>query len=136
MTSGVICPAGIFMPCILIGCALGQVYAEIHNILFVRDDILWKIDFKTNIVTNVIDNLGQPNTYFNVPSDIFYNNRFVGARVLRLTIDKAGNIYMLLMSSNENEILIVSPGAGPGIIRYYIIKIEAKTEKLIVLSTS
>jgi len=44
MTSGVICPAGIFMPCILIGCALGQVYAEIHNILFVRDDILWKIE--------------------------------------------------------------------------------------------
>lgn len=32
------------MPCILIGCALGQVYAEIHNILIVKDDIFWKIE--------------------------------------------------------------------------------------------
>jgi chloride channel 7 len=44
MTSGVICPAGIFMPCILIGCSLGQVYAEIHNVLFVKNDIFWTID--------------------------------------------------------------------------------------------
>jgi CBS domain-containing protein len=41
MTSGVICPAGIFMPCILIGCALGQVYAELHNLMIVKEDIFW-----------------------------------------------------------------------------------------------
>jgi chloride channel 7 len=44
MTSGVICPAGIFMPCILIGCALGQVYSTFHNWLFVSIDTLWRIE--------------------------------------------------------------------------------------------
>jgi chloride channel 7 len=44
MTSGVICPAGIFMPCILIGCALGQVYAKFHNWLLAEKDFLGKID--------------------------------------------------------------------------------------------
>ena len=31
------------MPCILIGCALGQVYAQAHNWVFVKNDILWNI---------------------------------------------------------------------------------------------
>lgn len=91
-------------------------------------DILWKIDFKTNIVTNVIDNLGQPNTYFNVPSDIFYNTHFVSADVLRLTIDKAGNIYMYLLGYNYL-------GLNSIIRSYYIIKIEANTGKLTVVLT-
>jgi hypothetical protein len=94
-------------------------------------DILWKIDFKTNIVTNVIDNLGQPNTYFNVPSDIFYNKGFASTGVLRLTIDKAGNIYMCLKALNKLAI-----GLGPAETpSYYIIKIEANTGKLTVVLT-
>lgn len=34
VTSGTIVPAGIFLPCILIGCALGQLYAPVHNQMF------------------------------------------------------------------------------------------------------
>lgn len=34
ITSGVIVPAGIFLPCILIGCALGTVYTGFHNSVF------------------------------------------------------------------------------------------------------
>lgn len=34
ITSGTMTPAGIFLPCILIGCALGQIYAPIHNKMF------------------------------------------------------------------------------------------------------
>lgn len=44
MTSGVIAPAGIFMPCILIGCALGQCYGYLHNIVFNDQDIFWRVD--------------------------------------------------------------------------------------------
>jgi CBS domain-containing protein len=38
ITSGTIVPAGIFLPCILIGCALGTVYAELHNSIFHPSD--------------------------------------------------------------------------------------------------
>ena len=34
ITSGALVPAGIFLPCILIGCALGQLYAPVHNLMF------------------------------------------------------------------------------------------------------
>ncbi len=34
ITSGTIVPAGIFLPCILIGCALGQLYGPVHNKMF------------------------------------------------------------------------------------------------------
>ena len=34
LTSGVIAPAGIFLPCILIGCAMGTVYSSAHNTIF------------------------------------------------------------------------------------------------------
>lgn len=34
VTSGTMCPAGIFLPCILIGCALGQLYGPLHNKIF------------------------------------------------------------------------------------------------------
>ena len=34
ITSGTIVPAGIFLPCIIIGCALGTVYATLHNNIF------------------------------------------------------------------------------------------------------
>ena len=30
VTSGTAVPLGIFIPCILIGCSLGHIYAEIH----------------------------------------------------------------------------------------------------------
>lgn len=39
ITSGTIVPAGIFLPCIIIGCALGTVYATFHNNIFHSDDI-------------------------------------------------------------------------------------------------
>ena len=92
--------------------------------------ILWKIDFETNSVTNVIDKLEQPNTYFNVPSDIFYNKYLSSVEVNRLTIDKDDNIYMFLKCYNNTD------GASRYSLRYYIIKIEAKTGKLIVVLTS
>jgi H+/Cl- antiporter ClcA len=34
ITSGTVVPAGIFLPCILIGCALGSVYTGLHNDIF------------------------------------------------------------------------------------------------------
>jgi chloride channel 7 len=34
ITSGTVVPAGIFLPCILIGCALGSLYAPLHNKMF------------------------------------------------------------------------------------------------------
>lgn len=34
ITSGVLVPAGIFLPCILIGCALGNIYGPLHNLMF------------------------------------------------------------------------------------------------------
>lgn len=40
ITSGTMTPAGIFLPCILIGCALGQVYAPLHNKMFHPDKII------------------------------------------------------------------------------------------------
>ena len=39
ITSGVIVPAGIFLPCIIIGCALGTVYAKFHNDIFHPNEI-------------------------------------------------------------------------------------------------
>jgi H+/Cl- antiporter ClcA len=38
MTSGTVVPAGIFLPCIIIGCALGNVYTELHNSIFHSND--------------------------------------------------------------------------------------------------
>ena len=34
ITSGTVVPAGIFLPCILIGCSLGSLYAPLHNKMF------------------------------------------------------------------------------------------------------
>jgi H+/Cl- antiporter ClcA len=38
LTSGMVLPAGIFLPCILIGCSLGTLYAPLHNIIFHPND--------------------------------------------------------------------------------------------------
>ena len=34
MTSGTAVPCGIFLPCMLIGCALGHIYYPIHSMIF------------------------------------------------------------------------------------------------------
>jgi H+/Cl- antiporter ClcA len=47
ITSGVIVPAGIFLPCILIGCALGTIYTKLHNSIFHADE-----EFYFNETTN------------------------------------------------------------------------------------
>ena len=38
LTSGMILPAGIFLPCILIGCSLGALYTPLHNRIFHYND--------------------------------------------------------------------------------------------------
>jgi chloride channel 7 len=47
VTSGVIAPAGIFLPCILIGCAMGTVYTYYHNKIF-HSDVTYYYDENPN----------------------------------------------------------------------------------------
>lgn len=44
ITSGTAVPCGIFLPCILIGCALGHIYNKFHLMIFINSPYTLKPD--------------------------------------------------------------------------------------------